>query len=228
MICYKCMMKHCLCSSIKPFETKTHFVILIHPKELKKEKAATGRLTKLSLLNSELIDGVDFTQDKRVNDLICDQKYFPMLLYPGDESYNLSEGKFPKEILQNKILLVFIIDGTWALAKKMMRLSMNLHSLPRLSFTNNKPSEFLIKHQPHPSCLSTIESTSFLVDELNRVGLEETTAQSQMLVVFREMQDFFIKCANDPNLKSYRRTKGYKLPSERKPNLLKRRLFFEN
>jgi DTW domain-containing protein YfiP len=222
------MMKHCLCSSIKPFETKARFVILIHPKELKKEKAATGRLTKLSLKNSELIDGVDFTDDRRVNQLIQDPKYFPMLLYPGDESYNLSEGIFPKEILQDKTLLIFIIDGTWACAKKMMRLSTNLHSLPRLSFTNNQPSEFLIKHQPHPSCLSTIESTSFLIDELNRVGLEQTSEQAQMLVVFREMIDFFIKCANDPNLKSYRGTKGYKLPSERKPNLLKRRLFFES
>ncbi|MFZ4713353.1 MAG: tRNA-uridine aminocarboxypropyltransferase [Bacteriovoracaceae bacterium] len=226
MTCYRCMMKHCLCQSLKPFQTETKFIILIHPKELKKEKAATGRLTKLSLLNSEMIDGISFTENDKVNKLLQDPQYYPMLLYPGVESLNLSKNQFDKTNLGQKKLMIFILDGTWTCAKKMLKLSPNLQALPRLSFTPTKPSEFLIKQQPHPDCLSTIESTSFLVEELNRVGIEKTTEHDHMIVVFREMRDFFIACAKDPNRQGYRRS-NYTTPSERKPALTKRRLFFE-
>ena len=35
--CYQCfrLEKNCLCHLIKPFETKTHFVLLMHPMEAK-------------------------------------------------------------------------------------------------------------------------------------------------------------------------------------------------
>ena len=60
--CYRCFWpKHlCWCDSIQPMDTRTRFVFLMHPKEFKQEKAATGRLTHLCLTNSEIQMGIAF------------------------------------------------------------------------------------------------------------------------------------------------------------------------
>ena len=46
----------------------------MHPKEYKKEKNGTGHMTKLQLDNSEIIVGVDFTKNKRVNEILANEK----------------------------------------------------------------------------------------------------------------------------------------------------------
>jgi len=43
----------------------------MHPKEYKKEKNGTGHMTQLQLENSEIIVGVDFTNNKRVNEILA-------------------------------------------------------------------------------------------------------------------------------------------------------------
>ena len=70
--CFKCykLEKNCLCHTIKPFDPKFQFVLLIHPMEAKKEKMGTGRITHAYLKNSKLISGVDFTENVEVNELI--------------------------------------------------------------------------------------------------------------------------------------------------------------
>ena len=60
--CYRCYRpkSSCMCSHIHEIETNTKFIILMHPKEFKKTKNGTGRLTHLSLPNSHLFIGIDF------------------------------------------------------------------------------------------------------------------------------------------------------------------------
>ena len=48
----------------------------MHPKEAYKQKTGTGRLAHLTLEDSEIIVGVDFTDNPRLNTLITDEKYF--------------------------------------------------------------------------------------------------------------------------------------------------------
>lgn len=227
--CYVCLRPEvaCLCHSIKAFDTNAQFVFLMHPKELKKEKAATGRLTHLSLTNSMVFDGVNFTDHEKLNQLIHHPQNFVVVLYPGDEAKNLSHGEFYHDEVKHKKLVIIVIDGTWATAKKMMKLSLNLHSLPRLCFTPEKPSEFLIKQQPHELCLSTIESVHMLIQNLKSLKFEQCEGEDVLLTLFRQMRDFQLKCASDPNRAGYRRG-NYKLPSERRPpKMTGRKLFFE-
>jgi DTW domain-containing protein YfiP len=70
--------------------TRTKFAFLMHPKEFKREKAGTARLTHLCLLNSEIHMGVGFDDHKAVQTLVNDPSYFPVLLYPGATARNLS------------------------------------------------------------------------------------------------------------------------------------------
>jgi DTW domain-containing protein YfiP len=203
-----------------PFLTDFHFVMLMHPMEDKKEKMGTGKITKLSLSNSHLISGVDFTEHNEVNALINDPKNYCMVLYPGKTAVNISTDNvsFFNEMKANgQRLVIFIIDGTWACAKKMMRQSSNLKNLPRISFTATHTSIFEIKEQPADFCLSTLESIHFFIQECNRVGLEKTFGlHDHMLVAFKAMIDFQIKCSLDPKLSSYTRGElGYSKKEDR-------------
>lgn len=219
--CFKCfrLQKNCLCHLIKPFETSVHFVLLMHPMEAKKEKMGTGRITLACLKNSQMIVGIDFTEAPQVNALINDPKNHCMVLYPGEKAINVtSDDVTPLKTLRDKRLVVFLIDGTWPCAKKMMKLSKNIHSLPRVSFTATHESLFAIKEQPADYCLSTLESIHFFLSELERRGLENLESrQDNMLDVFKFMVEFQLKCAADPTLPSYRNQKGgYSDKKERK------------
>jgi DTW domain-containing protein len=218
--CLQCLRSKnaCLCSHLKPFETKFEIVILMHPKEAKKQTVGTGRYTHLSLKNSRIIVGENFDEDKEVQSLLRDETFFPFLLYPGEKALNISKDKLSPETYQGKRPLIFIIDGTWPCAKSMMRDTKSLHHIPRISFDNSIESRFVIKHQPAKYCLSTIESVYIVLSELEKQGLEVTNGKKEGLIhMLDQIVKFQIQCAEDPNKSSYRkRTKGYKNPEERK------------
>jgi len=207
-VCYRCFrpIKSCLCSDIKAFSTHTRFVILMHPKEARKVKLGTGRLTHLCLKNSEILLGVDFTEDQRVNLLIKDPAYYPVILYPGENSTNISEFHFHDSIPDTRKILVFVIDASWTLAKKMLKLSINLQALPKIHFRPQGPSQYVIKQQPHEYCLSTIESVYFLLEELDRLGIEECRGQHRSLLeTLDKICRLQVECTNDTALPGYRK-----------------------
>ena len=194
--------------------TRTRFVILMHPKEFKQEKAGTGRLTHLCLSESEIHMGVDFDSHEEVQALINNPCNQPMLVYPSLGARNLSKGDLQKNDLGDRQLVVFLLDATWALAKKMLRLSPSLQRLPRIMFTPSAPSRFVIKQQPVEGCLSTLEATHELILALTRSGLDDYRMPEQLLDLFARMQDFQLSCARDPSRGGYRR-KPYSTPVDR-------------
>lgn len=195
-------------------ETRTKIVLLMSPKEFKQEKAATGRLTHLCLLSSEIHMGIDFDQSERVQELIADQHNYCVLLYPGAQALNLSTGSLNSNQLRDRQLVVFLIDATWGGARKILRHSPSLQGLPRIMFTPTIPSRFVIKQQPHEGCLSTLEATHELLVVLERAGLDHYPLPEQLLGLFERMQAYQIRCAADPSRLGYRR-RPYSLPSER-------------
>lgn len=194
--CYKCYrpLTSCMCSYVKPIETNTKFVILMHPKEFKKTKNGTGHLTHLSLPNSELYIDVDFSEHNAINALISDNNNLCYVLYPGKNSIDINTQKIETN---GKRMVIFIIDSTWPCSLKMLRLSRNLQQLPRLSFTHTKTSQFQIKEQPKEYCLSTIESTQTILELLSLQGFEELEEEAiqDFLNPFTSMVEYQIKCA---------------------------------
>jgi DTW domain-containing protein len=220
--CYRCFWPKalCWCASITPMPTRTKFVFLMHPKETR-EKAATGRLTHLCLADSELHVGIAFDDHVDVQALLHDPKNFPVLLYPGRDALNLTDLSASQlsplnAQLHQRQLVVFLLDATWAMGRKMLKLSPSLQRLPRVMFTPAAPSRFVIKQQPHPGCLSTLEATHELLVALERAGLDAYPLPDQLLGLFQRMQDFQIRCATDP-VRSNSRGRGYRPPAERRP-----------
>jgi DTW domain-containing protein YfiP len=186
--------------------TRTRFVLLMHPKEWKQEKAATGRLTHLCLANSVIHVGIGFDEHADVQRLIADPENFPVLLYPGARALNLSSGQLGAGVIGARRLVVFLLDATWSLGRKMLRSSPSLQRLPQIMFTPAAPSRYIIKQQPHPGCLSTLEATHELLVALERSGLDAYPQPTQLLDLFARMQDFQIRCASNPPSGSYRRS----------------------
>ena len=214
--CYRCFWPKelCWCNSIKPMMTRTKVVFLMHPKEFKDQRTGTGRLTHLCLADSELHMGIGFDESEVVQALIRDPANFPMLLYPGPQARVLPGGLQPAE-LAGRRLVVFLLDGTWACAAKMLRYSSSLKQLPRVMFPPASPSSFVIKQQPVVGCLSTLEATHELLLALERAGLDRYVLPEQLPGLFHRMQDFLIRCAQDPSRPGYRR-QPYGTPGERR------------
>lgn len=214
-ICKSCSQPEfsCFCSYVKAFDSKINFVILIHPIEASR-RIATGRMSNLCLKNSYLIKGQDYTNDQLVNQLISDTDYESVILYPGLHSKNISHisnTEKSKMFNPNKKLRIFVIDGTWATAKKMVRQSLNLHALPRICFSSDKPSTFRVRKQPRPGCFSTIEAIHHTIELLgaqNNFDLQERQ-HDNLLTVFDSMVETQLRFIAEANLNlrtaSYRR-----------------------
>jgi len=160
-----------MCSYIKSTPTDTKFVILMHPKEFKKVRNNTGFFTHLSLSNSEVFIGIDFSKHKRINEIISLHDNY--ILFPSSGALNLSEINPKTEKKSKKPLAIFIIDSTWSCTKKIFTLSSNLNQLKHMSFTTTKTSEYDIKIQPDENYLSTIESTLVVLELLNKWNIEQ-------------------------------------------------------
>lgn len=218
-ICKKCIQPDfgCYCSHVQIFNCHINFVILIHPIEVKR-RIATGRMSHLCLQDSYLITGQDYTQDHMVNSLLQDPDYQSVILYPGSSSKNLSLLDDDEKInifSQNKKLRIFVIDGTWATARKMIRQSENLKCLPRICFSPTTPSNFRVRKQPHPNCYSTIEAIHHTIELIGQSqGYDPKTREhDKLLKVFDymvERQLGFIKESNLNLRKANYRSYGQK------------------
>ncbi len=175
----------------------------MHPKEYRKEKSGTGHITNLQLENSEIIVGVDFTNNKRVNELLTQDNSSSFLLYPGKDNFNLSLRQSSDiNSFMGENPHIFILDGTWPCARKMLKLSKNLQKLQRVSFDNKIKSKFIIKQQPEPLCLSTIESVFTVLNLLNKGNLEYCDTKN-FLVPFEKMIEHQLDYMVNPNSKNY-------------------------
>lgn len=166
-MCVQCRQPEfsCFCESVKSFDPRIEFAILIHPLEARR-RIATGRMAHLCLENSHLIEGHNYTDDERVNALIAREDAEKVILYPGKTAVNLTESRTDLSTLfpPDKKLIVFVIDGTWATARQTMNVSRNLKALPKVCFTPASPSRFRVRKQPFPECYSTIEAIHHMID----------------------------------------------------------------
>lgn len=174
---------------MKPFECGIEFVILIHPIEVKR-RIATGRMAHLCLADSHLIAGKEFSSNREVQSILANPKNFCVTLYPGPRSKNLSlmtEEARACFVPPGKKLVVFVIDGTWNTAGRMIR-SDGLRDLPTISFDPETQSRFRVRKQPAPECLSTIEAIHRTIDLLK--GPSSSREHDTLLDVFDQMVEF--------------------------------------
>lgn len=169
----------------------------MHPKEQRRQRTGTGRLSHISLKNAETLVGVDFTQNRRLGELLSDPHYFPALLYPADGAYTARSEPL-RQSLRAKTLLALIIDATWFCSRKVIEHSPNLLELPKLSFYGDYRSIFTFKREPRPECISTIETCYYLIKELQGENLCNPDADPEpLMTVFKHMIKNQIQAENE-------------------------------
>lgn len=208
MRCFK-PENSCLCKYTKEIDSGIKFVFLMHPKEAKRQRTGTGNLSHISLKDSEIIVGLDFSKNQRFQSLINDPTYFPVMMYPGPEAWTAKKEGF-KEAVGDKTLLVIILDATWFCSKKMIEHNPFLLELPRFSFFGNYTSIFTFKREPKPEYISTIECCYYLIIELQTIDfVSKDIDPKPLMTVFKEMIKLQLTAENErilgirPNSHSY-------------------------
>lgn len=195
-VCYHCFrpQSSCMCEHITPIETKSRFIILMHPKEFKRTKNGTGHFTNLSLTYCEIFIGIDFTKHTEIKQIISDPDNNCYVLYPHEKSINLNEEVIGKK---GKQTVIFLIDSTWPCSRAILTASPNIDSLQKVSFSHEEVSGFTFKQQPKAYCLSTMESTLCVLKLLNQHKVEEISQEKlqRFLQPFEKMVDYQLNCA---------------------------------
>ncbi|MFN7135898.1 MAG: tRNA-uridine aminocarboxypropyltransferase, partial [Myxococcales bacterium] len=207
-LCRRCFRPTtvCACALLTPVPTRTRLVILQHPREAK-VAIGTARMAHLALPNSELLEGIDFDGDPRVEALCASAG--AALVFPGP-------GALPLESLQTPPATLVVVDGTWAQARQLVNRNRSLQRLTRVSFAPERPSNYRIRREPDERFVSTIEA---VVEVLARLeGPKERF--TPLLAAFERMVDTQLACARARNGPARFRVRLDREPGRGRPRAL--------
>lgn len=201
----------------------------MHPKEAKKQRLGTGYLTHGVLENSRIFSDVNLDENIAFQRFLEESDKLHLLLYPAEDAWSIDSptSSFLEENdKEEKTIVLHLLDATWPCAKKMMRVSQTLQQMKKVSFNKNYESRFLIKHQPHEACLSTIETVYHCLQGLKEKGLEPDIGNKHqnLLDTLDELVAFQLKCELDPNIPSSRGHKPKGDDKKEKGSLKKARI----
>jgi DTW domain-containing protein YfiP len=207
-VCLRCRRAKtaCYCALIPTIASKTHVVFLQHPRE-RYVAIGTARMAHLGLPNSEFHVAERFDANARVQALAETAKADgTALLFPGEGAQDLSALR-PEQMPKNLV----VIDGTWALAKKLLRLNPLLQTIPRVMFRPTRPSNYRIRAEPKDHFVSTIEA---VVEVLGQIESDREKFLP-MLKAFESMVDLQIEkreARTSPPRRRLKTAKKTKLP----------------
>lgn len=154
--CPECefLNSRCLCDTLKIIPNRVHLIVLQHQTE-SKHPLNTVRIMKKSFKEITVLVGEDFTNDIKLNSLLCNPENVIAVLYPDENSQLLNA----ESSIDKNITHLILIDGTWRKAKKIFMLSQNLHTIQTLRLDPTDNSDYRIRKAPTDSALSTLEAS---------------------------------------------------------------------
>ena len=146
-VCPRCTrpLGHCLCSAIPDLCSRTRVTILQHPEE-SRHPLNTGRLVALGLRQAELVCGELFPDSLW-------QEPGTWLLFPGDDAICVDAIAPVQEPTH-----LIVPDGTWRMARRLLRLNSGLAALPRLVIPTGEPSRYRVRNTSQAGAVATIEA----------------------------------------------------------------------
>lgn len=201
----------CLCHTIKPIDNRVKIVILQHPSEVKHGKG-TAKIVELTLNNSEIVIGEDFSRDEAFNAMMAQNCGRVMLLYPKEDAIlpaqlkaclahntapEQAEGEGQHALYPDSMacglalsdLTIIVLDGSWKKAYKMYCVNPILHTLPAIAIDVDNQSNYRIRKSSRADSLSTLEACFELLSELEG----EQQSFSALLDSFNFMVEYQLK-----------------------------------
>lgn len=139
----------------------------------------TARMTAACLPNSTLVVGTELDNHPKVRQILEDPEREIVLLWPGPGAKDL------RTLETSKPKTLVVVDGTWALARKLVRINPAIGRLPRYALAPERASQYRIRAEPRAECVSTIEATVMALGILE----QDEARFSAMLAPFTAMID---------------------------------------
>ncbi|MGM8225811.1 tRNA-uridine aminocarboxypropyltransferase [Cellvibrio sp. ARAG 10.3] len=184
-------LRTCVCRWIVPLSNLVEVIILQHPLETHNAKN-TARLLHLSLQQSRLVEGEQFTDDFLAALLGEGDKTNVLLYPPTPEEATLkltAPAPLPQLPLPEHIRLI-VIDGTWRKSRKMLYLNPLLQALPRLSLADCPPSAYAIRKAQKDNQLSTLEASCYALQQLENTRVDYAPLLQAFKGFVRQQQAF--------------------------------------
>jgi DTW domain-containing protein YfiP len=179
-LCARCLRptRVCVCRLLPTLTPAARVIILQHPRE-RGMAIGTAKMASRCLAGSSVVVGTHVEAHPTVVAALADPTRTPVLLWPGPGAKDLAVERPAGPIT------LFVVDGTWTLAGKMIGFNPVIAALPRYAISPKTPSEYRIRREPRAECLSTIEAVS------NALGLLEGEPERYraMMDPFRAMID---------------------------------------
>ncbi len=135
--------------------------------------------------NSELRQGIDFADDAIVRACLSSASQPPALLFPGNDAKDIRVHPPAGPIS------LFVLDGTWSQASKLLKSNPALQSLPRYGLLPDHPSRYRIRREPADHCVATIEALAQVLGVLEN----DPDRMSRLLLPFDAMVEFQVALA---------------------------------
>jgi DTW domain-containing protein len=143
----------CVCDVVPRRATRTRLVLIMHHIESHRQ-SNTGRLALSALTEMEIrLRGLP-NRPLALDDLL-DPARRPLLLFPSADAGLLDEEFVSRD---PRPVTLIVHDGTWNLARKIPLREGGLKAVPRVRLPLEAPSDYRLRHSPHPEKLSTLEA----------------------------------------------------------------------
>lgn len=176
-LCGRCHWRQsvCLCHQAPLLTSCLHLLLLTHDREFAKP-SNTGRLLEASLPHCQIQTWQRKTSGAALIESAKAKGQQPVLLFPIDDlasdSLNvLSERDVLSSPQGLENFWFILLDSTWQQARKMVRSSPELQSLPRLLLPAGLNSRYQLRKNQQSGNLSTVETAIVLLQSL---GLEQS------------------------------------------------------
>jgi DTW domain-containing protein YfiP len=138
-------------------ELSTRIVIFMHFREISLT-TNTARLARAALKKCEI--RVRGRQANPVDafDLARDPTLAPYVLYPSDDSVELSPDHAARGRAEGKTLTLIVPDGNWRQGAKAVKRTPGLEGVPCVRIPLGPPSEYVLRSAPRADYVSTYEA----------------------------------------------------------------------
>lgn len=142
---------HCICDLLPTVTTTTQVVVIQHPNE-RTHPFGTAKILGLALPNATV---------HTVYGGLSQSLHLPLevpadsaLLYPHPDAIEVED--IP---LAERPSTLVVLDGTWSHSRRLYHENPWLQDLRHVRITPATPSNYRIRKEPRPECLSTLEAT---------------------------------------------------------------------
>lgn len=146
-VCARCTRpaSHCLCAAIPRLVSRIRVTILQHSEE-SRHPLNTGRLVSLGLRDARLLCGEVFPEDTW-------KEPDTWLLFPGEHAVDVNAMSTPRPPVH-----IIVPDGTWRMARRLLRMNPGLAALPRLVLPPGEPSRYRVRQARQAGAVATVEA----------------------------------------------------------------------